>query len=101
MIKLIDANGLPVDIAGQTPGGDGFINVVSFVTNDGVPKVMIMFRLDSPVSYEATIDGHPAVAFSLGEEHDGTGNAPWEFGHLLAQKWDDAQKRAVSQKGAK
>ncbi len=99
MIKLIGANGLPVSIDGHSPNGDGFVNAVPLVTADGVPKVVVMVRLDSPSSYEATLDGHPAVAFFLGEEHDGTGNAPWEFGHLLAEKWHEAQKVAAAQKG--
>ena len=98
MIKLIDANGSTVSLAGQTPDGDGLVNVVPFVTSDGVPKVVVMARLDTPSSYEATLDGHPAVAFFLGQKQDGTGNAPWEFGHLLAQKWDEAQKLAASKK---
>ncbi len=99
MIKLIGTNGLPVAIAGQTPDGDGFVNVVPFVTADGVPKVIVIARLDTASSYEATLDGHPAVAFFMGEEHNGTGNAPWELGHMLAQKWDEAQKSAAAQKG--
>jgi hypothetical protein len=49
-----------------------------------------MVRLDTPSSYEATLDGHPAVAFFLGEEHDGKGNAQWEFGHLLADNREKA-----------
>ncbi len=101
MTKLIDTNGLPVTIAGQTPDGDGFLNVVSFVTADGVPKVVVIARLDTPSNYEATLDGHPAVAFFLGQEQDGTGNAPWELGHLLANKWDEAQKLAASPRGPK
>jgi hypothetical protein len=98
MTKLVDMNGLPVSLAGQTPDGDGYVSVVPFVTADGVPKVVVIARLDSPSSYEATIDGHPAVAFFLGQEQDGTSNGPWEFGHLLVQKWDEAKKLAASQK---
>jgi hypothetical protein len=101
MVKLIGMNGLPVSIAGTTPDGDGYINIVSFVTADGVPKVVVIARLDTPSSYEATLDGHPAVAFFLGEEQNGTGNAPWELGHMLAEKWDEAQKLAASHKGSK
>lgn len=98
MTKLINAEGLHIPLTGQTPDGDGFISVVPFVTADGVPKVVVLVRLDTSSSYEATLDGHPAVALFLGQEQDGTGNAPWEFGHLLAQKWDEAQKLAASQK---
>jgi hypothetical protein len=61
----------------------------------------VIARLDSPSSYEATLDGHPAVAFFLGQEHDGTGNAPWELGHLLIEKWNEVQKLAASQKSLK
>jgi hypothetical protein len=95
MLKLTGVSGLPISLDGQTPSKDGYINVVPFVTADGVPKVIVMVRLDTESSYEATLDGHPAVAIFLGEENDGTGNAPWQFGHLLAEQWDKAKKLAA------
>src|ERR1035437_8320565 len=101
MVKLIGMNGLPVSIAGTTPDGDGYINIVSFVTADGVPKDAVIARLDTPSSYEASLDGHPAVAVFLGEAQNVAGNAPWELGHMLAEKWDEAQKLAASHKGSK
>jgi len=45
-----------------------------------------MIRTDVASVYEAKLDGHPAIAVFLGEEQSGTGNAPWELGHLLAQQ---------------
>jgi len=99
MIKLIGTNGLPVSIDARSPNGDGFVNVGPFVTADGVPKVVVIVGLDTPASYEATLDGHPAVALFLGDEQNGTGNGPWEFGRLIADNWDKAQKLAANQKG--
>jgi hypothetical protein len=90
---------LPVPLTGQTPDGDGHVNVAAFATDDGVPKVVLMLRTDVPAAYEATLDGHPAIAFFLGEEKDGTGNSPWELGHLLAKQWDEAKKLAAKKRG--
>ena len=76
----------PVPLEGHTPNGDGHVSVAPFATADGVPKVVLMIRTDVASVYEAKLDGHPAIAVFLGEEQSGTGNAPWELGHLLAQQ---------------
>ena len=87
-------NKFPVPIEAHTPDGDGYVNIAPFSTSDGVPKVVLIIRTDTPVVYEAMLDGHPAIAVFLGEDKDGTGNTPWELGHLLCQQWDEAKKLA-------
>lgn len=94
----LDMNKFPVPLEGHTPGGDGYVNVVAFATDDGVPKVVLMIRTDIAQVYEVKLDGHPAIAIFLGEDNDGRGNAPWELGHLLAQQWDEAKKLAAAKK---
>ena len=85
----------PLDATSTT--GDSWGLVSPYVTSDGVPKVVLMIRTDAASSYAATLDGHPAIAVFLAEDADGTGNGPWEFGHLLCQQWDKAKEMAAQQ----
>ena len=68
------------------------MTVCPVVDAAGTPAVALVVRKDADVTYEATLDGHPATAIFLRE--DGAGNAPWELGHLLAENWEQAKKMA-------
>jgi hypothetical protein len=71
--------------------GLGAISVTPMKQN-GNPTVVIVIRTDVPGVMQATLDGHPAIAVFLSDDGTGSLNAPWELGHLLAAKWEEAKK---------
>lgn len=45
---------------------------------------MIIVKRDVEGVINTTLDGQPAIGLCLAEDKPGSGNAPWELGHLLA-----------------
>lgn len=95
----ITLNKLPITLAGNSSTGDGHITAAPFVTADGVPKAVLYIRLDVPSVYEATLDGHPALAMFIDQaKADGTQDIPWILGHELGHALDLAKQNAAGLK---
>jgi hypothetical protein len=81
-----------LDLNATSPDGKASIGVVPYVRPNGDPAVLVIIKKSAEGVFESTLDGQPAFALLLVE--DSAGNGPWEFGHLLAERWEDAQKLA-------
>jgi hypothetical protein len=53
-----------------------------------------VIKKDSEGVFDTTLEGVPALTISLSQAPGGDQNAPWELGHLLAQRWAEAEKMA-------
>lgn len=82
----------------QSPTGAAKVHVVPFTTSAAVPKLVMIIRTDKSEVYEATLDGHPAMAVVLGPKNDRADTCPHELAQVLCQQWDVAQELAVAQR---
>jgi hypothetical protein len=74
-----------------TPTGDSKYFVADY-TQNGSKTVFFIVRKEAEGVFEATLDGHPAIAITFGETKDG--NAAWEIGHQLIEAWERVKKNA-------
>jgi hypothetical protein len=79
------------ELGASSADGKSAIAVIAHRNDKNQPSVLIIIRKDSDGVFDTTLDGRPAIAISLGEASAGNLNAPWELGHLLAQKWEEAK----------
>ena len=80
------------ELGAMSPDGNSIIAVVPYVQPNGEPSVMVIVKKEAAGVFDTTLDGRPALAFSLGENQ--TGNAPWTVGDLLVDNWEKAKKLA-------
>ncbi len=83
-----------ISVADGSIGLDGTDNQwigVAPLKDNGKPSVLVALRTDRIKFFEASIAGHPAIAFVLGEDQTNANNGPWELGHLLAENWERAK----------
>jgi len=72
-------------------GSDNQFIGIAPIKENGKPAVVVTLRTDQVKFFEASIAGHPAIAFVLGADQNNANNGPWELGHLLAENWERAK----------
>ena len=83
-----------IDLVAKSADGKSVIAVVPYVKPNGEPAVLVIVKKNAEGVFDSTLDGQPALALALGEDPPGSGNAPWELGHHLAERWEEAKKLA-------
>lgn len=82
---------------GFSADGKSDLSSTPFTTSDGVPKVVIFIRTDAGRVYEATLDGHPAIAVIFGRDIGGK-SSPEILADQLTEHWYEAKKLAAAKK---